>query len=141
MINFDSENKGTWFYFDENNHDLGGICLRMPSSAEYEDIRRLTVRAGKPDYHRGQRYETEKTNEKLAQKLSLRKFIVDWAGVSNDGNVMDCTDDNKEKMMNLPNPDFRIFVGECIDNLADKNTTIEAARVKNSGSSLNGDSA
>lgn len=136
MINFKSESKGTWFYFDEENHSLGGICLRLPTSAEYDDIHRLTVKSGKPDYHRGQRYETTKTNEKLAHKLSLRKFIVDWKDISLDGTPMDCTDENKEKMVKVT--DFQLFLGECIEQMVEGNKTIEAARVKNFESSADG---
>jgi len=137
MIDFKSETKGIWFYFVEENPDLGSVCLRLPTSAEYEDIRRLTVKAGKPDYHRGRRYETEKTNESLQIKLSLRKFIVDWKEVSLDGQPMDCTDANKEKMINIQ--DFNLFVGECIDKMVETNKTLEAARLKNSASSVHGD--
>ena len=139
MINFESEVKGTWFDFDEENPNLGGVCLRLPTSDEYDEIRRLTIKPGKPDYHRGQRYETEKTNEKLSQKLSLRKFIVDWKEVSLDGQPLDCTDENKEKMMKIQ--DFQLFVGSCIEKLADSNKTIEEARVKNLPSSVDGDAA
>lgn len=140
MINFNSKNEGVWFYFDEDNQDLGGVCLRMPTADEYDSIRSLTVKPGKPDYYRGQRYETEKTNEKLSQKLSIRKLIVDWKGVGLDGNIMECNDDNKEKMMNLPNPDFRLFIGECSEKLVDGNKTIEEARAKNLNASPSGDS-
>lgn len=137
MIDFKSEVQGTWFNFVEENPELGGVCLRLPSSAEYDEIHRLTVKPGKPDYHRGQRYETEKTNEKLSQKLSLRKFIVDWKGVQLDGQPMDCTNENKEKMIKVQ--DFQLFVGDCIEILVDGNKTLEGARVKNSETSADGD--
>lgn len=136
MIDFKSEVKGVWFYFVEENPDLGGVCLRLPSSMEYEDIRRLTVKAGKPDYHRGRRYETEKTNERLQTKLSLRKFIVDWKEVSLDGQPMDCTDENKERMIKIQ--DFNTFIGDCIEKMIETNETLEEARLKNSGSSADG---
>lgn len=136
MIDFKSEVKGTWFYFVEENPELGGVCLRLPTSAEYEEIHRLTIKPGKPDYHRGQRYETEKTNEKLSQKLSLRKFIVDWKGVQLDGQPLDCTDETKEKMIKIQ--DFQLFVGDCIEKLVDGNKTLEAARVKNEPNSPDG---
>lgn len=138
MIDFKSEVKGVWFNFVDESPDLGCICLRLPTSAEYDDIHRLTVTSGKPDYHRGQRYETEKTNEKLQAKLSLRKFIVDWKGVSLDGQPMDCTDENKEKMIKVQ--DFQLFVGECIEKLVEGNKTLEAARVKNLETLPSGDS-
>lgn len=137
MIDFKNENTGTWCPLIEGYE---AICLRMPNAKEWDDIHRLTVKPGKDVFHRGQRYETEKTDEKLSQKLSLRKFIVDWRGISLDGVEIECTDENKEKMMNLPNPDFRIFVGECLDKMVDKNKTIEAARAKNLNDSLDGDS-
>jgi len=137
-MDFKKEVQGVWFYFVEENHDLGGVCLRLPTSAEYDDIQSLTVKSGKPDYHRGIRYETEKTNKKLQNKLSLRKFIVDWKVVSLDGQELECTNENKEKMIKVQ--DFQLFVGDCIEKLVDENKTIEAARVKNSGSSANGDS-
>jgi len=139
MIDFKSDNSGTWFYFDDNNPDLGGICLVLPTSADYDAIKKLTVRPGKPDYHRGQRYETEVTNEKLSEKLSLRKFIVDWKGVSLNGIPVKCTDENKEKLMKVN--DFRIFVGDCIGKLTESNKTIEAARLKNLETSADGDVA
>ena len=138
MINFQSESKGTWFYFDESNPDLGGVCLRLPTSEEYEDIQGLTVRPGKPDYHRGARYETEKTDKKLQSKLSLRKFIVDWKGVSLDGQEVECNNDTKEKMIKVQ--DFQLFIGECIEKMIEGNKTIEAARLKNLESSAGGDS-
>lgn len=127
MIDFKTKDKGTWFYFIEGREE--GVCLRMPTSDEYDDIKRLTVTQGKPDYHRGQRYETEKTNEKLSSKLTLRKLIMDWKGVGCDGTEIECNDKNKEKMMQIS--DFKIFVGECTDKMVGENKTIEAARVKN----------
>jgi len=138
MIDFQSEVLGTWFYFDEGNSDSGGVLLRLPTSTEYDDIRRLTVKEGKPDYHRGQRYKTEKIDERLQAKLSLRKFIVDWKDVQLDGRLMDCTDENKEKMIKVQ--DFQSFVGACIEKLTEGNKTIEEARLKNFKDSPVGDS-
>lgn len=138
MIDFKSEVKGDWFYFDKENPDLGGVCLRLPTSAEYDEIQRVTVTAGKPDYHRGVRYETEQTDKKLQTKLSLRKFIVDWKGVSLDGQSIDCTNANKERLIKVQ--DFQLFVGDCVEKMVEGNKTIEAARVKNFESSPSGDS-
>lgn len=137
MIDFKSDIKGVWFYFDEDNHDLASVCLRKSTFSDYDEIRRLTVRPGKTDYHRGARYETEKTNEQLQRKLSFRKAIVDWKGISLKGKILDCTDDNKDKMMEVP--DFRDFVGDCIVELSESNKTLEAARLKNSETLLDGD--
>ncbi len=135
-MKFQDEVKGEWFYFIEENPELGGVCLRLPTSAEYDDIRRITVTSGKDVFHRGQRYETEKTNEKLQAKLSLRKFIVDWKEVELNGQSMSCTDENKERMIKVQ--DFQSFVGECIEKLVDKNRTLEEARVKNESNGSDG---
>jgi len=138
MIDFKSDVKGIWFYFDKDNHDLASVCLRKATFSDYDEIRNLTVTPGKNDYHKGARYETEEINEKLQRKLSFRKAIVDWKGISLNGKVLDCTDDNKDKMMEFP--DFRDFVGDCIIELSESNKTLEAARLKNSPSSANGNS-
>lgn len=129
MINFKSKVEGVWFNFVDENPEVGSVCLRMPTIDEYDDIQRLTVKPGKPDYHRGQRYETEKINKKLQAKLSLRKFIVDWKEVSLDGQSMECTDENKEKMIKIQ--DFQSFIGDCIEKMVEGNKTLEAARLKN----------
>ncbi len=136
MIDFKTENEGTWFYFDDNDHDAGGVCLRLPTPAEYESIQSITVKPGKPDYHRGVRYETEETNTKLQTKLSLRKFIVDWKGVSLDGAELGCDNDAKEKMIKVL--DFRTFIADCMEKLTDGNKTLEEARVKNLEPSADG---
>lgn len=137
-MKFDSKNEGTWFYFLEENHEEGGVCLRLPTPAEYEEIQGITVHPGKTDYHHGVRYETEKVNKKLQTKLSLRKIIVDWKEVSLNGEKLDCTNDNKEKMIKIQ--DFQLFIGECSKKLVEGNRTIEAARLKNSESSADGGS-
>lgn len=137
MINF-TENKGVWFHFDEENQDLGGICLRMPTADDYDEIEELTVKEGKPDYHRGVRYPTKKTNEKLATRLQSRKLIVDWKGVSLEGTKVECTNENIDRALKIQ--DFHSFVGDCIEKLLEGNKTIEAARLKNFENSPNGDS-
>ncbi len=137
-MKFEKEVKGKWFYFIEEKPELGGVCLRLPTSAECDDIRRLSKMKADVDYHKGQRYETERFDEKRQTKLSLRKFIVDWKEVELDGQPMECTDENKEKMVKVQ--DFQLFVGECIEKMTEGNKTIEAARVKNLETSPDGDS-
>ena len=136
-MKFEAENKGEWFYFIEEDHDAGGVCLRFPTADEYESIQALTVTEGKPDYHRGVRYPTEKVNKKLALKMSIRKFIVDWKNIQLDGVDVDCTPENISKMIKVH--DFQLFVGDCLEKLTDTNKTIEAARVKNLETSVDGD--
>ncbi len=136
MINFKTENKGTWFYFNENNHDAGGVCLRELSSDEVDGIERITVRT-KKKFKRGVAYDDVSTDKKLAAKLTWRYAIVDWKGVSIDGAIAECNDDNKDKVMKIA--DFVKFAVDCLEKLSEENKSLEEARVKNLKPSPDGD--
>jgi len=137
MLEFKTKDEGTWFHPIKGGPD--GVLLRKPTIDEYDSIKVLTKQSTDVDYHRGQRYETERVDIELSAKLSLRKFIMDWKGISLDGVELECNYDNIEKMMLIT--DFRTFIGESIEKLVDENKTIEAARAKNLKGSLDGGSA
>jgi len=134
MINFNSDNSGTWFYFDEADHDAGGVCLRECSSEKYEEIERLTVKH-KKKVKRGIAYDDPDVNESLANKLRWDYCIVDWKGIQLDGQTMACTKENKWKLVKVT--DFLKFVATCLEKLVDTNAALEEARLKN----LNGSSS
>lgn len=135
MINFSTENEGTWFYFDENNHEAGGVCFRELSTEKYNEIQRLTVKKTKKFKH-GVAYDDEQVNERLADKLRWRYCIVDWKNISIDGNPAECNDENKSKVLKIT--DFVKFAVDCIEKLTEENKSLEEARVKNSESSPDG---
>ena len=135
MVNFSSKNEGTWFYFNEENPDAGGICLRALSSDEYDRIEKITVKKQRK-FKRGVAYDDIKTNEALASKLRWDYCIVDWKGVSIDGEPAECNKANKEKTVKIM--DFISFVADCMEKLTETNEAIQEARLKNSETSSNG---
>ena len=137
MINFDSTNDGTWFYFDEGNPDVGGVSLRELTSEQVDGIDRIT-KTTKKKVQRGVVYDDVKVDEKLSAKLRWRYCIMDWKGIQIDGEVAECNDANKEKLMKIT--DFVKFMAGSIEKLTETNKALEEARLKNSMSSADGDS-
>ena len=135
MPQFNSANTGTWFYFDSTNEKLGGVCLRELTTDEYNQIERLTVKKTKK-IKRGVPYDDIQTNEKLASKLRWDFCITDWKEVNLDNQLLECTIDNKVKMMKVT--DFVKHVVDSLEKLVEMNETIEEARAKNLPSSSNG---
>lgn len=135
MLDLNSENVGTWFYFDPDNHDAGGVCLRELSTEENARIEKLTV-ATKKKFKRGAWIEDKITNEKLAAKLRWDFCIVDWKKVSIDGQVVECTTENRVRAMKIIN--FVKIIVDNLEELTETNAALEEARVKNSGDSSNG---
>lgn len=135
MPNFDSTNIGTWFYFFPANEEFGGVCLRELTTSESEKIERITVKKRKK-FRRGTVYDDAETDEKLASKMRWDFCITEWKEVTLDGKSLDCTAENKVKMMNVI--DFVKHVVDSLEKLVDTNKTLEEARVKNLPSSLNG---
>lgn len=131
MAKFSSEKKGTWFYYDPDKPEAGGLCLRLPTEDEKRHIERLTVKHNwKFERGTGRRYDDLKEDEKLAEKLRLDIMIVDWKETYLDGQMLECTKENKVKIMNV-SADFAKFWGESFDELSRQNVTLEEARVKN----------
>lgn len=137
MINFDSKNDGTWFYFDKGNPDAGSICLRELSSEELSSIEKITTKSEKK-VKRGVVFDDVKTDKQLESKLYWRYCIVDWKNIQIDGKKVKCDNANKDKLMKIT--DFVKFMSVCLEELTESNKSLEEARVKNSGTSVSGDS-
>jgi len=135
MPNFKSENPGTWFYFNPDNESAGGVCLRELSVDEVDRIERLTVKT-KKKVSRGVVVEDKKEDIKMASRLRWDFCIVDWSEVSLDGKQLDCTTENKVKMMKVT--DFVKFIVDSLNELVEANESLEKARLKNSKSSSDG---
>lgn len=136
MVNFSSKNEGTWFYFDDDDHDKGGVSLRELSTDQIEQIERITVKT-KKKFKRGVAYDDVTTNEKLANKLRWDYCIVDWKNIALDGSELECTRDNKEKMMKVI--DFIAWLADQIEKLTEMGGAIEEARLKNSENTSSSD--
>ena len=135
MANFSSKTEGTWFYFDDMNHSLGGICLRELSPDESERIDKITTKKKKKPV-RGSLMEVSTTNTIMASRLTWDYCITDWANIQLDDDDVPCDTDNKVKMMKII--DFAKFVGDCVTELVENNKSIEEAKLKNSGTSSSG---
>lgn len=129
MINFSTEeNEGTWFYFDKENKESGGVCLRELSTDEYTKIAQITTKTTKK-VKRGVAYDDVQTDERLAAKMRWDYCIVDWKDIQIDGKPADCSSDNKQKLIKVG--DFIKFIADCIEELAETNSSLNEARVKN----------
>jgi hypothetical protein len=116
MANFNPENTGTWFYFDESDESQGGICVRTITLSELTRIDKITV-SKKDKFKAGVRYEEVKVDEKTANEMRYDYIICDWNNVCISGSEVECTKENKIKLMNDPN--FVNFVLKSIDELQD----------------------
>ena len=137
MSNFKSQNPGTWFYYDPDNESQGGVCLRELSTDEFDRIEQMTVKVRKK-FKRGIPYDDKVVDEKLASKLRWDFCIVDWKKTYLDGQELECTTENKVKMMKVI--DFVKHVVDSLNDLVDTNKSLEETRLKNSESSSNGSS-
>jgi hypothetical protein len=134
MANFSSQNPGTWFYYN-GEEAQGGVCLRELSTEEHDRIERLTVKK-KKKVIRGVPVDDVKEDKELASKLRWDFCIVDWNRTSLDGQELECTKENKVKMMKVI--DFVKFVVDSLNELIDVNKSLEEAQGKNLPPSSNG---
>ena len=137
MPNFKSENPGTWFPYNPDDESQGGVCLRELSTDEYDRIERLTVKRTRKFKH-GASYDDIKEDKKLASKMRWDYCITDWKKTELDSQELECTTENKVKMMKVI--DFVKHVVDSLGELIDANKSLEEARLGNLPSSSNGSS-
>ncbi len=135
MLNFENKNEGTWFYVDDKNHDLGGVCLRVLSADELLSIEKITTKT-KKKIKRGVAYDDIKTDEALASKMRWRYCIVDWSNLQLNGKEVECNNENKLEL--CKSLDFLSWVVDCLEELTEKNTVLEEARLGNSSDTSSG---
>jgi len=137
MARFNSSDGGTWYYFDPTNEVLGGVCLRLPTEEEYSAINKVTLISRKKKAIRGVLYEDVKYDEAKQAKLRWRAMIVDWKNVClDDSPPLDCTDENKDKMMQVSS--FKVWIGSKIEKLIEETEELKEALVKNSKDTSDG---
>jgi len=107
MANFDPNNLGTWFYFDDEDEEYGGVCLRvLPPSESAKINSKITHKKDK--FKSGVHFVEEITDDKLAARLMWDYIIVDWKNVCIDDKEIECNLENKLKLIDDPN--FSNFV-------------------------------
>jgi len=135
MVDFSSKNEGRMFYFNDDDHEQGGVGLRELGIEEGKRIEKLTVKH-KRKPRAGRMQETTDVDAKTASHMTWDYCITEWKGVLLDGKELECTGENKQLMMKCT--DFCKFVTDCIEELVSVNDTLEGARSKNSESSSSG---
>ncbi len=135
MLDFSSKNEGKWFYFNDDDHEQGGVCLRELGIEEAKRIEKITVKH-KRKPRAGRMQETTDVDEKTASIMTWDYCITEWSNVGLDGKEVECTGPNKQAMMKCT--DFCKFVTDSIEDLVTVNDTLEGARAKNSDSSSSG---
>ncbi len=109
--------KGTWFYFNEEDESQGGICLRvMPEQKRLEINKRIN--SPKTKIKKGVSYVEENINLKLMIGLLLDYHILDWSNIVVDGEEVECTYENKSMLNN--DPAFSHFVDAKVEKLQEK---------------------
>lgn len=135
MANFETSNTGTWFYFDPEHPESGGVCLRLLTAEKTKSIEKMVTTVEKIMVE-GQLAEKKKVNEKLESELIFDYCIVDWNEVQIDGQKAECTIANKARIMK--SIDFARFVNQSLKVLAASNKAIQEVVLKNSETILNG---
>lgn len=135
MINFENKNEGMWFYADDDNHKLGSIRLRVLSTEEYQRIEAITTRT-KKKFKSGVAYDDVTTDETLAAKLRWRYCITDWADLQLNGEAVVCNDASKVEM--CKSMEFLDWIVVFLEELTEKTTALDEARLGNSSDSSSG---
>ena len=127
-MKFDLENlnPGTWFDFE----DGGRICLHSLSIEEATAISKKTTNI-RVEYKQGQRFTIDVIDEDKAFSLMWDAVIVGWEGIeSADGKALECTTENKIKLMKK-SPVFARIVRCFLEKLGEIETTEKEAEEKN----------
>ena len=116
-------NDGIWFYFNDKNHDDGGVSLRSLSISDLTRIEKETVTI-KREFKKVTRrdppqvFEIREVDEEKRMNLQWDAMIVDWKNIEVDGEQLECNTENKVMMMS-EYPEFAVFVGEAITKLVE----------------------
>lgn len=118
-MRFDLEalNPGTWFYFDDDERDGEGVCVRQLNEAALDDIRKKTV-TEKITYRRGVRNVIEKVDRDKERRLTIDYCISDWSIKNKSGKPIEPSLENKEKLVK-GSPHFNAFLSECLNRVAE----------------------
>ncbi|KKN57512.1 hypothetical protein LCGC14_0561290 [marine sediment metagenome] len=135
MISFENKNEGTWFYAVKDDKESGGICLRVLSIEQYLSIEKITTKV-KKKVKKGVAYDEITTDETLASKLRWRDCIVDWNNLQLNGVEVPCDNANKVEM--CKSMEFLSWVADCLEELTEKTSALDEARLGNSKGLSNG---
>ena len=111
--------EGTWFYFNDDAED-GGVCIKRPNLKEQRAIDKATITKKSQivtgDGSPPTRLEWIEVNEELRQEMQWDTSIVDWSKVDDGSGELECTKENKIRMMN-ESVSFLKAVGKALSAL------------------------
>jgi hypothetical protein len=109
-------NPGAWFNFDDNDPDTGKILVRVLNSEKLAEIRNETIKTN-VEYRKDKRFEFQEIDHSARDRIIWDYCIIDWKElVDDDDNAIECTTDNKIKLMN-EHIGFSLFVETCFDKI------------------------
>jgi hypothetical protein len=114
-FNLNDLNPGAEFFFDEKDKSKGSVTLRACPPDAMKKITKITDSI-KIKYHRGQRHEVAKRDEKKFDKLFWDYVILDWQGVTDNGKPLKCNVANKVKLV-CGSVVFAEFVADSLEQL------------------------
>lgn len=120
-INLDNLNPGTFFPFEEDNPEEGGVTLRVLTAEKLEEIFKKTqIRKAEYKGSPPSRFvfsEYKKGGEEKEFELTWDYCILDWSGVVNAaGEEIPCNSQNKILLMK-GSPKFSSFITNCVDKI------------------------
>lgn len=128
-FDLDNLNPATRFYLNDDKQEDGWIELRVCNAQKLAEFKEKTTKV-RPEYRRGVRHEVVNHDEVQFQNLFFDYVITEWDGLTDKGEPIDCTKENKIKLVN-GSVWFLNFVNEKLEVLNDRLMTIEKDAEKN----------
>jgi hypothetical protein len=129
-FNMHDLNPGAWFNFDDNDPDTGKILVRVLNSERLAEIRNKTIKTN-VEYRGDKRFEFQDIDHSARDRIIWDYCIVDWVDLVDDDEIpIECTTDNKTKLMN-EHIGFSLFIESCLDKLNAQNEIHEEYLEKN----------
>lgn len=115
-FNMKDLNPGAWFNFDDEDSATGKILIRVLNSERLAEIRNKTIKTN-VEYRGDKRFEFQDIDHSARDRIIWDYCIVDWTDLVDDDEIpIECTTDNKIKLMN-EHIGFSLFVESCLDKL------------------------
>lgn len=140
-FDIDNLNPPERFYYPDSPDEWVEFVLLDADAIEEIDAQTVTKKVeyvqpkkknGKPDFRRPlQRIEYEVIDEEKRADLMTDAAIHDWHLVKPDGSLIECTTENKLKIVN-GSIEFNTWMAECLEIMGERKTEREKELEKNS---------
>lgn len=128
-VDLEDLNPGVWFYFDEEEPEKGGFCVRPMDSDSMSAIDKETIKTKKV-YKRGKRYDSQDVDNDRKQEMIIDHTLTDWCVYGKDGEKIECSVENKLKLLGK-SPWHQRFYINCLATAGDIETQHQRQVEKN----------